>query len=713
MPYRVPGAYARFVKAASQVNNVGATRALGIVGTGANYFEVYNETIKKSSSQAYEQLAYDNVFEVISVTNTALKNGAVVKGSVQYEEGKAFTLNDSNKIAWATITDPELTITATTERGLKLKEQIEALINADTSYLVRDGSYTLEITYLEDAFDHADSAHINCGCYRVTDNTSKKMIIESGVSSNYNTEAVPGLKIKIEDLFVPDVNGDSITQVGDSVTITTKAPKTEVEPQVVFDDTVAGYSKLFGESFIALNEGEITDSSLLEYFLVTDGDKVVTDEWDVEVVDATTQEIQITQVSTNSVIYGPKYIGAIAEYLDIIPGITFMLKDLVSGVNTGDTIRVSTTAATYGDAIPEDDVYYVSYKYKKADVDYGPKVFYSYTDVVNEYGNYDVTASSIVVNSLTLGAELAFRAGVNPVVCVQAKNDSDYEMKAAIDKLTVDVAGVDNVNTVVPLTTSTVVGAYAQTHVNLMSAEAGRHERMTYLSATPGQAINKSATAADKTVGMKQMAEAYTDERVVFVTPGRVTYDVKNISTGRVNTRTLPGCYLALGVASVGLTHDPAEPLTRKKIGCGFNSLVDSYTEVEKNALAESGCCVVEQLTSGLRVRHGITTNDDEINTTEITLIQIKDYVIAQCRKSCDDLYIGIKNLTAAKGNVKFTITSILNQFISQEIIIGYSGLTVTDSTTDAREVLVNFEIEAVYPLNYVTISYGFSSTGA
>jgi hypothetical protein len=246
-----------------------------------------------------------------------------------------------------------------------------------------------------------------------------------------------------------------------------------------------------------------------------------------------------------------------------------------------------------------------------------------------------------------------------------------------------------------------------------MSAESGRHERMVYLSAFAGQKINKSATAADKTLGMKQQAEAYSDERVVYVTPGRVAYDVKNIQTGRINTRTLPGCYLALGVATIALTHDPAEPLTRKKIACGFTGLLDTYTEVEKNALAESGCCVVEELSSGIRVRHGITTKDDEINTTEITLIQIKDYVIAQCRKSCDELYIGIKNLPSAKTNIKYTITSILNQFVSQEIILGYSGLSVKDSSDDPREVLVNFEIEAVYPLNYVTISFGFSSTGA
>ncbi len=712
MPYRVPGAYARFVPTPSTVNNVGATRALGLIGTGANYFEVYNETIVRSSSRPYDLLKYPNVFEIISVTNKALSNGAVVRGTKVYEEGTAFTLRDGQKLVWQTITDPDFKITANNERAVHLRNQIEAVVNGNYEYQVVDASYTLEISYLEDAFDHADSAHVNCGCYRVIDNATKKIVDEFPVSDEWRTDVIPGLKVRITDLFVPDAEGNSITIVGDSVTITTTAAKTEVEPQVQFDDTVAGYNPELMNLFKILNEDE-QDLGKRSPFMITSPSEMITDDWDFEVVDASTQEIQITQVSTGDVVYGPKFVGAVAEYLEIVPGITFMVNEFTDAINTGDVVRISTQAATYGEAIPEGDVLYVSYKYAKAEEDYMPKVFYSYDDVVQEYGDYDVTASMVVTNSLTLGAELAFRAGVNPIVCVQAKNDSDYEMKKAIDKLTADVAGVNNVNTIVPLTCSVNVGTYAQTHVDQMSAEAGRHERMVYLGATPGQKINKAATAADRSLGMKQRAEAYSDERVVYVVPGRVTYDVKNIQTGRINERTLPGCYLALGVACIGLTHDPAEPLTRKLIGCGFNNLVDVYTEVEKNALAESGCCVVEQLTSGIRVRHGITTKDDEINTTEITLIQVKDYVIEQVRRSCDDLYIGIKNLPRAKNNIKFTVSNILNQFIAQEIILGYQGLTVKDNPLDPREVFVNFELEAVYPLNYITITFSFAATGA
>jgi len=714
MPYRVPGAYSRFVPTASAVNNVGLTRCLAIVGTGANYFEVYNEAIQKSDFRSFDKLAYNNVFEVISVTDKALSNGEIINGTKVYEEGKAFTLKDGNKIAWEIIKDGEYNIVALgNTRSLKLKQQIVAVVNDDGQYLLEDGSYTLEITYLEDAFDHADSAHINSGCYRVTDNKSKKIIGEWGVSGKWNTEAVPGLKIKIEDVFVPDADGNSITQVGDSVTIVTQAPKTEIEPEIVFDETVTGFSNALRESFLALNVEEVKSPDNYEYFMITDSDEVVSDSYDIEVVDNTTKEITITRVSDNTMIYGPKYVGAVTEYLNIIPGITFLLPDFDSEtVNTGDVVRITTTAATFGSSIAENNVYYVSYKYKKDSEDYRPKVFYDYASVVDEYGNYDVTASSVVTNSLTLGAELAFKAGVNPIVCVQSLNDSDYEMMNAIDMLTADVPGAENICTMVALTTSPTVGAYCQNHVDNMSATSGKKERMTYLAAQFNQEINKFATAKDRTLGMKQTAEAYSDERVVYVVPGAVTYDVKNVQTGRINERTLPGCYLALGVATVGLTHDPAEPLTRKKIACGFKSIPYYYTEVVKNALAESGCCVVEEHGNGIRVRHGITTKDDEVNTTEITLIQIKDYVITQVRKTCDELYVGIKNLPSAKSNIKFTINNILQQFVSQEIILGYSGPTVRDSPDDPREVLVNFEIEAVYPLNYITISFGFSSTG-
>jgi hypothetical protein len=52
----------------------------------------------------------------------------------------------------------------------------------------------------------------------------------------------------------------------------------------------------------------------------------------------------------------------------------------------------------------------------------------------------------------------------------------------------------------------------------------------------------------------------------------------------------------------------------------------------------------------------------------------------------------------------------MLPEIMSQQIILGYSGLSVKRSKEDPRQIDVKFEIEAVYPLNYISISFGFSA---
>ena len=91
-------------------------------------------------------------------------------------------------------------------------------------------------------------------------------------------------------------------------------------------------------------------------------------------------------------------------------------------------------------------------------------------------------------------------------------------------------------------------------------------------------------------------------------------------------------------------------------------------------------------------------------------MIQIKDYVIDACRQVCGALYIGLKNKPSVIADVQYTITSILNQFISQEVILNFQGLKVKRSPTDPTEIDVQFEIEAVYPLNYIVLTFGFAA---
>ncbi|MNV26092.1 Phage tail sheath protein [compost metagenome] len=170
----------------------------------------------------------------------------------------------------------------------------------------------------------------------------------------------------------------------------------------------------------------------------------------------------------------------------------------------------------------------------------------------------------------------------------------------------------------------------------------------------------------------------------------------------------MPGCYVSVAVASLGLKNDPAEPLTNKTI-TGFKDLGQLYTESEMNSMAEAGCLVMRQTGSVIKVRHGITTSTVDINSQEITLVQIRDYVIAAARKSLGETYVGSKLRPTIISDIQSSLISLLNQFKGQEVVIGYGGINVKRSSEDPRQVDVKFEIEAVYPLNYIDISFSFS----
>ena len=698
MAYRKPGTYARFVRSASAVSNAGSTRYLALVGTGLNYFEVSNEVVTRASDKPYDELKHSNVMEILSVSSKPIYYEKNTPNNVIYTIND-YSLKDGKNIVWRTLNtipdNPTLvkvdgTDPFVNEGSKEFNKFINIVTDANTSYLVEDGEWMIEVTY----------AAKEGGCYRVINYETKELIGEYAVSEDYKS-VIPGCQLTITSTYrAPDnatpESEDNLISVGDYVVFKTVAGKTEIEPKAAVD-TVSSNMSSYVSKLEIVNQGAVTDGT-----------------YDVVVVKASTKEYQVKKGSL--VIYPEDGVSTATwvdglELYQIIPGVSVTFKDLDANIVDGQFVRFVTTARVVDTALPgEGDTFYVSYKYRKPDADYAAKIFFEYDDVVAEYGNYDVTASGFVLNSLSLGAEIAFTNGLTQVICVQAKGTSDLEFTNAIDALKRELPGVDNVNVVIPLSTSVDVGTALMNHVDLMSSYEVGKERMGYFGAYINQALTKNPTAKDRTIGMVETAESFVNERMVFVTPGEIVKDIRDIRTGRTNERTLPACYPAIAVAAKGLVNDPAEPLTNKTIA-GFKYIPTTLMESEKNLLASAGCLVLEQRgASVIKIRHGITTSTTEVNSQEITLIQIKDYVIDACRKATNSLYVGLKNRPSVLADVQYTITSILNQFVSQEVLIGYSGLSVKRSSDDPRQIDVKFEIEAVYPLNYINITFGFSA---
>lgn len=692
MAYRAPNTYARFIKTAGTVNSAGASRIMGLVGTGLNYYEVYNEAVYRSDDKPYDTLANENIFEILNVSSKPIYTGKNTPNNVYYGEGNNFSLRDGNKICWNLLdTNPaKINKRVSAQQGaMVLDEATTAII--DNEYLVEDGEWLLEITYV----------HPTAGSYRVINNITKEVMGEYGVSDEFKTDLIPGIKIQVVSTFRADGmdSEESITKVGDYILFTTEAGKTEREAfaELGEDTSENGILSNYVKSLKIENKSSIVPGTYV--LSISNIDEEVG-----------TFDYTITNDQDSFSKTGSMSIGASNLEIRDIPGVMFVLEVInLSSLQESDSVEIKVHETIIGQAAEETSTYYVSYKYRKSEEDYQAKIFYDYDDIVNEYGNYDVAASGIVVNSLALGAEIAFLNGVSSIVCVQSKNDSDYEMNKAIDKLQRTISGVDNINTIVPLSTSASVGTHAINHVELMSSYENSKERMVYLAASLNQPISKVASSTDLSLGMVETAKSYKNERAVFVTPGALIKDVKDLRTGVINERKVPACYGAVAIASLGLSNDPAEPLTNKSIS-GFKRLADLLMESEKNKLAEAGCLVLDQRGNRIFIRHGITTDTTEVNSSEITLVQIKDYIIEAVRTSTANLYIGKKNKPAIVSDITYTIQSILGQFITQEIILGFSSLSVKRSKEDPRQIDVSFEVEAVYPLNYINISFGFST---
>ena len=410
----------------------------------------------------------------------------------------------------------------------------------------------------------------------------------------------------------------------------------------------------------------------------------------------------------------------------IIPGIKFSLdakaiaaeaaKPVDAKIKAGTILGIiSTRPVAFPDGQPADgDTYYISYKYRRTD--FSPKIFTQYEDIVATYGNYNVALNGYVSNGVTLAAQLAMQNGAEEVIISQVESDTNQGFKDAIDKLANVDENIISVDIIVPLTTDYEVIQHLSDHVTLYSSDEYCLYRMGYVGASKDEPIDSDAQdyEGDK-LGSIQKTMAMKNERMVYVVPGTVSKTVINPVTGYSVVRTLPAPYAAAAVAGLAMRNDLAEPLTNK-IVYGIDSLGTIYQEVDANKLANAGCLVLKQDKNEIRVRHGITTfyefqTFNDVHSNEITFIQIKDRVISLCRSELGRKYVGNKLKTSILNDIEYTLTQLLNTLAAAETIIGYEGVSVTRDIDNPMQVNIRFFIEAVYPLNFLEVEFGFSTT--
>lgn len=745
--YKSPGTRARFIKTSvpKNVNNMASlNRVMAIIGTGSMYYDVVNEPVIRSSDKLYDTLSNSNVMSITSITSKPITTKKINTTTTTIYENDKFNLKN-NRIYWNGID----TTKASCDKE-QLNEYNERFYNCVSANVIpAERDLTAETEVVDATFEIMALTNLlenEADSFRVTNVTTNTLIGDYYVRNEAYTNIIPGCSLSVKGnsknkLVYVVSDEEKPVSFGDVVNITTTAIKTENESSLnkISDSQIPGTTEtIMGEDSLPTEETQFVKDENYDSKIYNFVEKSVIF---TNRVEDSFYKIEIVGTIEKPLVKLYRYTGEMVENErinadDFSPinnaefDINTDIENVISGISIkvineydseeisqfiGKYIIVKTSARTKGTAPLEGDTYYVSYKYQKDEKEYDPKVFYSYNNqaIYEEYGDYTVLGTGTIYNSLTLGAEIAFESGLDKIVCVQVKNDSVSEFKKAIDKLQNSIPGIDNISTIVPLTNNITVGKYLKEHVNLMSDEEYAMERMGYFTASLGQAIDKEPSTLDASVGIIQTAAELNDERMVFIANDKIyrTVSAANALSSTSLSIAIPTYFAAIAIAALGIVNDPAEPLTNKSIS-GFNGLVTEYKESEKNKMSAAGCLVLQQSGNIIKIRHGLTTYQDlsDYNSSEITCVQVKDYVIALSRQLTSSGYIGRKNKPSMVGELQSAFTIMLNSLVSKDIILGVQNLQVARDPYEPRQINISFQIEAIYPLNWIDIEFGFAA---
>lgn len=338
--------------------------------------------------------------------------------------------------------------------------------------------------------------------------------------------------------------------------------------------------------------------------------------------------------------------------------------------------------------------YYVSLNQNKSSAYYEPILFTNIEDVRANYG-YELEDG--VLSEITAAAKLMFDSGAARVMVVQSATAGESDVEAALDKLQKEDVQV----ILIPgITLTAGLQTYLKTHVDNMSSVSLKKERIGFIAPL--------AAGASTTVISAQSA-SMADERIINIAPSQVNVTFKDNVTKEDVQMLLSSAYA--GASLAGRLVNPnvriATPLTRKVV-TGVDDLNSTkYLQTEIETMAGSGTCVLYTDSAGnVKVNQGLTTDVSNANTSEISVVMIKDELRRVLRDSLEGSFIGTEmNTTTTPQLVASAVVSIL-ETQKGRLLSAYRNVSARINLTDPTAVDVSMEVAVIRPLNYINISF-------
>jgi len=331
----------------------------------------------------------------------------------------------------------------------------------------------------------------------------------------------------------------------------------------------------------------------------------------------------------------------------------------------------------------------------------------------------DTSQRVLLTSDLALSAQQGLR--------LSYIDEEDAEFFDANWAETLEILETQDVQILVPLPTQTfsaIQQAY-RVHVDTMSSTYYKRERVLLTGAMDGLTVQQvlgNVLAAPEDIGVLEGIQGDDPEEILdgniedlanygvafnFSDSFRVVYFYPDQIVRVINgTRTtIPGYYIAAAAGGL-LAGEPniAQPLTFKNL-VGFTILNDNvFKQTELNKLGDAGITVVEPITGGGRVLHGkTTTGSGSPEEEEISIVFIRDHVARTMRRSFQT-FIGQPEDPTLIPSLTARAISLLNAFVSQNLITAYRNLSVSRDEVEPRQYNIVLEVQPNYPVNYIFI---------
>jgi hypothetical protein len=365
------------------------------------------------------------------------------------------------------------------------------------------------------------------------------------------------------------------------------------------------------------------------------------------------------------------------------------------GMSTGNT-AILTTFKGSGKTPAVGDFYYVSLTTEKTAADFGIKIFDNPSAAYAQYGQ--VTP----LNKLSMAASLFTQNGGNLFACLQVPKQTGLNTAAdqtfinAISSLAAPLPGTEQKAGMIQVmsTSQTVIQSLGRFLLTQASPRNNGEAVSVY-----GYGFN------DTPASMQALSTGLKNERMIGIASIGAILQLVDPTTGIANNYTVDGSVLAAAMAGmmVSPASDVATTLTRQSM-VGFQGLITRYDDPTMDMLTSSGLTCVVENAGALVIRHWVTTDNSNPLKREPTSRLVVDYVRQTMRSSLNQ-FIGRKLIQSTVNTVTSVVATTLAALVAQEIIEGYSTISVMVDSADPTILNVSFMVKPIFSLLWISVT--------